>query len=192
MAKSGQSEKFEKVGAVLRIRVERLRAHVGNNRLELLERRSQPDRLFPFRGAQMSSRGRRHDSVAHRERENFFQTRDVKIARSGAEAVLREPRIAFAWPDLRHLRQPAGRPVALDSANDERFPLNRFRLLMPDRQQITVAKRVERQLALRAINLPLFVAEVRQLAPGKRWIGCFQAALDLLALNPDASIIDPV
>ena len=192
LAESGQPEKFQKVGAVLRVRVERLRPHVGNDRFELLEGRSQSDRFFPLRGAQMRSRRSRHDSVAHRRARKVLSGRRcgdcAKRSRSGSATA----RIAFARLDLRDLSQPAGRPVGFDSPTMKRFALDRFRLLMPNCLQIAVAKCVERQLALRAINLPLFVAEVRELTPGQCRIGRFQAAFDLLALNPDASIIDPV
>ena len=87
LAESGQSEEFEKVGTVLRIRIESLRPSVRDDRFELLEGWGQSDRLFPLRRVQMSSRGHWNDSVAHREREKFFQAGDIEIAGSGAEAV---------------------------------------------------------------------------------------------------------
>ena len=119
-------------------------------------------------------------------------SRRYEIARSGAEAIAREPGIAFAWLDLGDLCQPASWPVGDDSLNDRYFAFDCLRLLVAHRLQIAVAQCVERQLALRSINLPLFVAEVRELAPGQSRIGRFQTAFDLLALDPDASIIDPV
>jgi hypothetical protein len=48
---------------------------------------------------------------------------------------------------------------------------------MAHRHQVSIVQCVQRQLALRAINLALFIAEVRQLAPGQRRISGFQTAL---------------
>ena len=76
---------------------------------------------------------------------------------------MRQPHIDIARFDFPDLSQVAGRPIALDSADDESFPLEGFRLLMLNRFQITVAQLSERQLPLRAVNLPLLILECGKL-----------------------------
>ena len=116
------------------------------------------------------------NSVAHREREKLFQAGDVQIARSGTEVVARQPHVAVTRLDLCNLRKSAGRPIVFDTAGDERLAFNRFRFLTLHRLQVAITQRVERQLALRAVYLPLLVAEVRQFAPrkcrGRSFGGC--------------------
>jgi hypothetical protein len=72
----------------------------------------------------------------------------MQVARRGAKAVPRQPQINITWFDLANLSQPASRPVVLDSANDERFPFNSFRLLMLNCFQIAVAQFGQSQLSL--------------------------------------------
>ena len=56
LAKSSQAEKFQEVGAVLRVGVEQLRANVSDDRFELVECWRQPDGFLALRGAQMRRR----------------------------------------------------------------------------------------------------------------------------------------
>jgi hypothetical protein len=46
------------------------------------------------------------------------------------------------------LREPAGWPIGLDSFDDERFSLNRLRLLMLNSFEIALAQFAQRQLSL--------------------------------------------
>src|SRR5438094_5689493 len=81
----------------------------------------------------------------------------MQIARRRAKTVSRQPQIDIARFDLANLSQLASRPIGLDSADDEGFSLNRFRFLMLNRLEIAVAQFGQRQLSLRAINLPLLI-----------------------------------
>ena len=73
------------------------------------------------------------DAITHCRVEQFFNTRNMQIARRRAETVARQPQIDIARFDLANLSQFASRPVGLDSPDDEGFSLNRFRLLMLNR-----------------------------------------------------------
>ena len=135
---------------------------------------------------------RSDDAVTHCRIEKFFDARNVEVARRGAKTVPRQPQINITWFDLTDLSQPASGPIGLDSSDDEGFSLNRFRLLMLNRFQIAVAQFRQGQLSLGAINLALLVFEACKLASCNRGVGCFQAALDLLALNADSAIINAI
>src|SRR6266436_178058 len=116
----------------------------------------------------------------------------MQIARRRAETIARQPQFNIARSDLPDLREPASRPVGLDSADDERLSLNGFRLLMLNGFQIAVAQFGQRELSLRAVNLPLLLTEYLQSSLGQRRVGCLQSALDVLALDADWSIINAV
>src|SRR2546429_8405027 len=88
----------------------------------------------------------------------------MQIARRRAKTVSRQPQIDIARFDLANLSQLAVRPIGLDSADDEGFSLNRFRFLMLNRFQIAVAQFGQRQLSLRAINLPLLIPKHPELS----------------------------
>ena len=60
------------------------------------------------------------------------------------------------------------------------------------REQVALTQLGQRDLALRAVCLPLLIAELRKPAFGQRLIYGSQAALDLLAANANAAIIDSV
>ena len=72
LAKSGQSEKFEKVSAVVRIRVERCARTSAMIALNCSKSESAGS-VFPVSRSADEQPGSRHDSVTHRERENSFQ-----------------------------------------------------------------------------------------------------------------------
>ena len=133
LPKPAKPEKLNKVRALFGIMpVELLRTDVFNDRLKFFKARSGANWLRQFRSPQMRGGRSRDDSIAHRHRENFFDSRDVQIARDEAELITGQPQIDVRRLNFRDLSKPAGGPVRFDAANDERLSLNRFRLLMLD------------------------------------------------------------
>src|SRR5262249_4665311 len=145
----------------------------------------------------MRRRRRGNNSIAHSQSKNFFDARNVELPRCRAKTFCAtgnfgQPKIAIARFDLADRSEFSSRPVAFDPANNARFALNSFWLLMLNGFQVSVAQLCQGQLSLGPVNLPLLVFEARQLAARNRTIGRFQGAFDLLAVNPDAAIIDAV
>src|SRR5436305_361103 len=75
-----------------------------------------------FYSPEMSGRGARDDSVAHRHFENLFDARHVQIPGMRADAVTRNPKIDMRRLNFGDLREPAGGPMFFYPANDQRFP----------------------------------------------------------------------
>ena len=93
----------------------------------------------------------------------MFDSGDVEIARGWPEMIPGEPQIDLRRSILAIWVSSAGGPIRLYSANDERLSLDRLWLLMLDREPSTVRELGERELALRRIDLLVFL-----LQPGER------------------------
>src|SRR6266568_8431712 len=102
LAQARESEKLQKVCAILCIGVEFLCADILDNRLELFPRWRQPNRFLPLDVSQMCGGRFGNHPIAKREREYFFQYLDMRIARgstksiSGFLSTVRQPQITIA------------------------------------------------------------------------------------------------
>ena len=91
LPESRQPDELDKIGALLGIRIELLRADAGNDRLELFKGRSFPDWFVELDRTQMINRRATDRIVARGHRKKVLRCCDVQIARGGSELVSRKP-----------------------------------------------------------------------------------------------------
>src|SRR5215813_9338313 len=116
----------------------------------------------------------------------------MQITRRGAKPVPGQPQIDITRLDLADLSQLASQPVRLDSAYNERFSLDRLRLLVLNSFQIPLAQFCQRELPLGAVNLGFVIFLLSEIALSQFPICRFQTAPNLFAARFEACIISAV
>ena len=173
LSESEQSESFDEVAAFLSVRVEPLRANVGDDRFELVERRRQSNRRGALAVLKVRRRTLDDDAVAHREVERAAKHRErrVVVALALVAVVLRQPRFNLRGFDRAQWQRVDAEPRRAQLVDDRALVRLRRRRQSAERAHVRVEHRAEAGVAGARVGAAKVAPVIGQLAPRQLVVG---------------------